>query len=106
MDPVLLRQWGFMFCVVAVQWFSVAVAPLVALGYLPRPGGWELLIAVICVAYCFYTGYRAWQRAWRARFILRLIVPTCLLLLSCMAVWVDPWAHWSTDTGSEPHRLN
>lgn len=48
---------------------------------------------VICLAivYFSYTGIRAWRRRWKARFVLRIVVPTALLVTSTMLVVLSGW---------------
>ena len=86
MDPWLLQQKVTMVGVVTAQWIFVSAFPAYVGGYLPTPPGWESLIFVAMAAYCFWTGYRAWKRGWRARFVLRLAVPIGLFAISTCVV--------------------
>jgi hypothetical protein len=89
------RQQIAMVGVVAMQWCVVATAPFLALGKLgtfSRFEGWALTLMAAVVGYCFYTGYRAWRRGWKARFVLRLVVPASLFVLSCIAAALGWWS--------------
>lgn len=46
--------------------------------------GWCVVVAVI--GYGAYTGLRAFARGWKARFILRIVVPTALFVTSSIVV--------------------
>lgn len=48
---------------------------------------------VLCsgIGYFSYTGFRAWRRGWRARFIMRIVVPAALLMSACTIVGVAKW---------------
>ena len=83
--------------VVATQWFAVAATPFLVLGTLghfSQLDGWALTLVAAIVGYCFYTGYRAWRRGWKARFILRLVVPTSLFVLSWITVGLGLLNGW------------
>ena len=86
MDLWLLQQKIAMIGVVAVQWFVAAGLPVFVVGYLKAPTGWETGFFVAVAAYCFWTGYRAWRRGWKARFVLRLAIPICLFAISICVV--------------------
>lgn len=73
---------------VMVQWFVAAGTPAFAAGYLELPKDWTPLLFVGIAAYCFWTGYRAWKRGWKARFVLRLAIPICLFAISACIVGV------------------
>jgi Mn2+/Fe2+ NRAMP family transporter len=91
MDYWLLRQKIAMIGVVAAQWFLALAAPAMLLGYLESPRGWTAALLLAMTGYCFFTGYRAWKRGWKSRFVLRLIVPGCLLVLSCVGFGIAKW---------------
>jgi hypothetical protein len=91
MDQALLQQRIFMVVIVSLQWLAVAAVPFNVLGILsPFTGsdGWSLAFVAAVVVYCFYTGYRAWKRGWKSRFILRIVVPTSLFVLSCLSAGI------------------
>jgi hypothetical protein len=71
---------------VSVQWFVAAGLPAFVVGYFRPPTGWEAALFVAIAAYCFWTGYRAWRRKWKARFVLRLVIPSGLFVLSTCVV--------------------
>lgn len=71
--------------VVAMHWMFAAAIPACLFGNAqpPTQDEWAMiLIVVIVTGYCTYTGFRAWKRGWRSRFILRLVVPGTLFVLS------------------------
>ena len=86
MDMSLVQQRIGMVGIVAIQWFAVAAVPFGVARRFPRVDGLALTIAAVIVGYCFYTGYRAWNRGWKTRFVLRVVVPVCLFALSSIAV--------------------
>lgn len=88
MDAIDLKIKTGMVAIVATQWFVVAAIPMVIAGYIPPPDGWGLVLAAVITTYCFFTGYRAWKRKWQSRFILRAVVPSAILILSCVAVGI------------------
>jgi hypothetical protein len=94
MDASLLQQRVGMVGIVGIQWFAVAAVPFAVVRQLPPIDGWAMTLAAAIVAYCFYTGYRAWNRGWKTRFVLRLVIPVCLFVLSCVAVGLGFWTEW------------
>jgi hypothetical protein len=94
MDPSLLQQRTGMVGIVAIQWFAVAVVPFGVVLQIPPVDGWAIAMVATVVGYCFYTGYRAWNRGWKARFVLRLVIPACLFILSCIVVALGSWNDW------------
>lgn len=83
-----------MFMVVAMYWIIVALIPAVILGYIRSPLQDVWQVALMCAAivgYCAYTGYRAWKRGWRSRFILRVVVPGALFVISFACFGLLPW---------------
>ena len=85
MGPLRLETKIAMFGVVAIHWMLAVAIPAFIFGNIQPPpqDDWDvvLLFAAI-VGYCTYTGYRAWKRGWRSRFILRAVVPGALFVLS------------------------
>ena len=73
---------------VMVQWVVVATLPAFLVGYFGLPTGWDAVLFGSIAAYCFWTGYRAWKRGWKARFVLRLAIPICLFAISTCVVGV------------------
>lgn len=72
--------------VIFVYWFVVFMTPLLIIDPRIRSeaplGLWCAIAAAI--GYFSYTGVRAWRRGWKARFILRIVVPASLLATSCL----------------------
>jgi hypothetical protein len=75
-----------MICVVAVQWLVAAALPAFVVGYLRSPSRWEAAFFCLATAYCFWTGYRAWKRGWKARTLLRLAIPIGIFVISTCIV--------------------
>jgi len=88
MDATDLKIKSGMVLVVAAQWFVVGAIPPVVAGYVPPPDRWGIVFAVAIAMYCFFTGYRAWKRQWKSRFMLRAVVPIAIFVLSCVAVGI------------------
>jgi hypothetical protein len=92
MDPLRLELKIIMFFVVAMHWVLVIAVPALIFGYAPLPSDWvQVFLFLAIVGYCSYTGYRAWKRGWRSRFILRAVVPTVLFLLSSAWFAFSAW---------------
>jgi hypothetical protein len=84
-DSSLLKQKIAMVSVVSVQWLVAAALPALVVGYLTMPPAFESAFFLALAVYCFWTGYRAWKRGWKTRFILRLAIPIGLFAIStCM----------------------
>ena len=89
---LLFRQRIVMVGLVAAYWISVAAAPAIVAGYIARPTA-GLTSALLAVSlYCAYTGYRAWKKGWKARFILRAVVPAAILVVTSVAAAIGSWA--------------
>jgi hypothetical protein len=52
-------------------------------------GVWWVLGGIF--AYFLYTGVSAWRRGWRGRFVLRVVVPIALLIVSSILEWLGVW---------------
>jgi hypothetical protein len=78
--------------VVSVQWAVAVAAPAAVFGYVQTPDRLTLMVLAFVVGYCLYTGWRAWKRGWKARFVLRLVFPISLFALSCAVFWLRPWS--------------
>jgi len=72
--------------VVTVQWFVAAGLPAFVVGYLQPPSDWAVILLGAATGYCFWTGYRAWKRGWKARAVLRLAIPTGIFVASTCVV--------------------
>jgi len=73
--------------ILVMYWFMVGMLPFVILaGGLREPGIWVLYGASL--GYFTFTGVRAYRRKWKARFILRIVVPGALLCASLIAIGV------------------
>jgi hypothetical protein len=86
MDPLRLELKIGMFFIVTLHWTIAVAVPAFIFGYVPAPKEWAVAVLFTAiVGYCSYTGYRAWKRRWRSRFILRAVIPGLLFLFS--SVW-------------------
>jgi hypothetical protein len=72
-------------------WFVAIMVPnfLGGSGEMPPAGVWCVFAGLF--TYFFYTGFRAWRRGWRSRFILRVVVPISLLVVSSILEWAGVW---------------
>jgi hypothetical protein len=63
-------------------WILLVMLPLMAAGVVSTPplSLWYLFGGLFL--YFLYTGIRAWRRGWKSRFVLRVVVPITLLVLS------------------------
>ena len=91
MDHWQYREKIAMIGVVAVQWLVVVSAPAMLLGCGAGLDPWTATLFAAMTGYCFFTGYRAWRRRWRSRFILRLVIPTGLLIVSSVGFGFARW---------------
>ena len=98
MPDLIHKQWQFAAALIlAVYWGFVFMLPFVILEQIASeepasdlpPETWFVASAI--VGYFSYTGVRAWRRKWRARFILRIVVPTALLFSSCVLIGAFAW---------------
>jgi hypothetical protein len=87
-DATDLKIKTGMVAIVASQWIFLAAIPMVVVGHLPPPDRSSLVFAAVITTYCFFTGYRAWRRQWKSRFILRAVVPIAIFILSCIGVGI------------------
>jgi hypothetical protein len=72
-------------------WIFALLAPPMLSGALPRPDAWVWCLMAALFAYFGYTGIRAWQRGWRSRFILRIVVPLSLFAASSALTLCGAW---------------
>jgi hypothetical protein len=94
-DPFRLEAKVAMFGVVAVHWMLAVAIPAFIFGHiqLPPQEDWAAVLwFAAIVGYCIYSGYRAWKREWRSRFILRAVVPAVLFVLSFACFAFLAWA--------------
>jgi hypothetical protein len=69
-------------------WVLSLFIPLTLGGIAPMPERqfWWVIGVIYC--YFIFTGIRAWQRGWKARFVLRIVVPCGLFAASSLLVWI------------------
>ena len=77
--------------VVSTYWLIAAATPVMIVGAFRAPDIGPATLFAAIAAYCTYTGIRAWRRGWRSRFILRIVVPAALFVLSWAVVGVAIW---------------
>ena len=63
-------------------WLFLLMAPPALAGLFAVPPASIWWIFGLLLAYFVYTGIRAWRRGWKSRFVLRIVVPLSLLVLS------------------------
>jgi hypothetical protein len=93
-SDLIQKQWALHSAIaIFVYWVLVFSVPFFVSDRQTRSDTplwfWCGLCAVI--GYFSYTGIRAWKRGWKARFILRIIVPAALLGIGCIAVGLMSW---------------
>lgn len=52
---------------------------------------WFWLVICAAIGYFTWTGVRAWRRGWKARFIMRIVIPAALLIIACTSFGVTRW---------------
>ena len=91
-DYIVMRDRFIMGVFVLVAWvFAVAIPPAIA-GIVAAPDFMLSALLALLYAYMAYTGVRAWRRQWRSRFIIRIVVPVCLLCGSTALTVSGVWA--------------
>ena len=81
-DPTELRIMATVGCLLLVNWCFAIFLPLMIAGFVARLDPWMWFLVTGLFAYFGYTGIRARRRGWKSRFILRVIVPVVLLVIS------------------------
>jgi hypothetical protein len=89
-DPFELRTKLTFAALLGVVWTFLAMLPLMLAGKIDMPPLMFWWLPAGLWAYFTYTGIRAWRRGWTSRFVLRIVVPIALLLVSalCTAAWM------------------
>jgi hypothetical protein len=74
-----------------MTWTLAFLLPILLgeVGVMPGAEFWWPFGALL--AYFLYSGLRAWRKGWRSRFILRVVVPVGLLVVSSILEWVGVW---------------
>jgi hypothetical protein len=97
MDPSELKTKVAMAGLLGGLWLILLALPLMLTGGLASPPAGLLIFFAVLFGYSLYTGIRAPRRGWRSRFILRVVVPLSLLMLSGIGTWV--WWLFLRDRG-------
>ena|ERR1700743_3786654 len=82
MDPSELKVKVAMAGLLGGLWVVLLALPPMLIGSLAQPPAVLLIFFAVLLAYSLYTGIRALRRGWRSRFILRVVVPLSLLMIS------------------------
>ena len=98
MSDVIHKQWQVVSALILIcYWGFVFMLPFMALAQImstesrtgiPLPLCCGLIVSI---GYFSFTGVRAWRRNWRARFVLRIVVPACLLVSACVLIGAFVW---------------
>jgi hypothetical protein len=94
MPSLAQKEWAFASAIILfLYWTFVFSMPLLIADQKFRSSAPLEFWGVLCVAigYFSYTGIRAWRRRWKARFVLRIVVPAALLVTSTMLVVLFGW---------------
>lgn len=89
MSNLIDKQWKFASAAILFQyWVFVFAMPFLILSQDTRSGAPLWFWGVLCVAigYFSYTGYKAWRRRWKARFVLRIVIPAALFITASVLV--------------------
>jgi hypothetical protein len=90
-DPADMLQNFRVAALVGVYWLLAAAAPFMLSGLVHKPDAWTTVLFVAIAGYFGYTGLRAWERGWKSRFILRIVVPAALCFSAWVVVGVISW---------------
>jgi hypothetical protein len=94
MPSLAQKKWAFASAIILfLYWAFVFSMPLLIASQEFRSSDALGFWAVLCVAigYFSFTGIRAWRRRWKARFVLRIVVPAALLVISSTLVGLFGW---------------
>ena len=95
-DPLRARLALSVGALLFSTWIFAILAPPMISGDLSRPGPWLWCLMGTLFAYFGYTGIRAWRRGWRSRFILRVVVPLSLFVVSSALTLSGAWRQLGT----------
>jgi hypothetical protein len=90
-DPLDLRAKLSVAALLGGVWLFLLMLPLCLAGMLFVPPASVWCVFGGLFAYFLYTGVRAWRGGWKSRFILHVVVPIVLLMLSSIAAGVWSW---------------
>jgi hypothetical protein len=91
-DYMALRERVVMGTFVAAAWvFALAIPPALS-GVMSAPDAKVWALLAVLYAYMTYSGIRALRKRWRSRFILRVVIPACLLSVSTVLAISGVWA--------------
>ena len=76
---------------IAVYWGLAFLIPFLITDRSIRPDAWAVGLIALFLGYLAYTGYRAWRQGWKARFVLRIVVPLALFVASWMVIGLASW---------------
>ena len=88
MDQLDLRGRFAEVALLGLTWALAVMAPMVLLGILPGIASDFWIMFGLSVAYFGYTGIRARRKGLTKPFILRIVVPAALLVVSSLVVAV------------------
>jgi hypothetical protein len=94
MPSLAQKQWALASAMILLlYWALVFSMPLLIASPEFRSSDTVGFWAGFCVAigYFTFTGIRAWRRRWQARFVLRIVVPAALLVISTTLVVFFGW---------------
>lgn len=97
MSDLIRKQWIFHSAlIIFMYWVFVFSMPFMISDREVRSETplWYWCALAVAVAYFSYTGFRAWRRGWKARFILRIVVPAMLLLSVSTLAGLLAWLDW------------
>jgi hypothetical protein len=90
-DPLEFRTKLGLALLLFELWMFLALLPLFFAGVLDMPPKWLWWYLAALLAYFSYTGVRAWNRGWKSRFVLRIVVPVLIFALSCIGTCTWLW---------------
>lgn len=94
MSDLIQKQWILAAALLLfMYWVSVFFMPFAISDPKIRPNAplWFWCGLGVAIAYFSYTGVRAWRRGWKARFILRIVVPAALLVSATIVIGLLAW---------------
>jgi len=90
-DFYYTRERGAMAALLVGIWTFAFILPLIIWGPGVAPPALVWVVVGALAAYFVYSGIRALKKGWKSRFILRVVVPISLFVVSSALWWTGLW---------------
>ncbi|MET0499068.1 MAG: hypothetical protein ABW106_12465 [Steroidobacteraceae bacterium] len=77
--------------IICVYWIMAFAIPFMIVDPEVRPGPWGWCLFAALIGYGGYSGFRAYRRGWKARFILRIVIPAALFVTASVIIAAFKW---------------